>query len=143
MARADGVAILVGDARASIGPLVGVSFISAVRTYAEASGLNGTAAGVGEAFSPLIGDLGADVQRVRAGARRSCFRSSRSDRSRATGRPARSKIELQQRRPPFARIVGQSAGPARWRMAHRLAARPCWRSCSGEATAEAVYLPEL
>ena len=39
----------------AIGPLVGVSFISAVRTYAEASGLNGTAAGVGEAFSPLVG----------------------------------------------------------------------------------------
>jgi hypothetical protein len=38
-----------------MGPLVGVSFISAVRTYAELSGLNGTAAGVGEAFSPLIG----------------------------------------------------------------------------------------
>jgi len=38
-----------------IGPLVGVSFVSAVRTYAELSGLNGTAAGVGEAFSPLIG----------------------------------------------------------------------------------------
>jgi len=38
-----------------MGPLVGVSFISAVRTYAEASGLGGTAAGVGEAFSPLIG----------------------------------------------------------------------------------------
>jgi hypothetical protein len=38
-----------------IGPLVGVSFIGAVRTYAEASGLNGTAAGVGEAFSPLVG----------------------------------------------------------------------------------------
>ena len=38
-----------------MGPLVGVSFISAVRTYAEVSGLNGTAAGVGEAFSPLIG----------------------------------------------------------------------------------------
>jgi len=40
-----------------IGPLVGVSFISAVQTYAEASGLNGTAIGqgVGEAFSPLIG----------------------------------------------------------------------------------------
>lgn len=34
-----------------MGPLVGVSFISAVRTYGEASGLNGTAAGVGEAFS--------------------------------------------------------------------------------------------
>ncbi len=39
----------------AMGPLVGVTFISAVRTYAEASGLSGTAAGVGEAFSPLIG----------------------------------------------------------------------------------------
>jgi ABC-2 family transporter len=38
-----------------IGPLVGMSFISAVRTYGELSGVNGTAAGVGEAFSPLIG----------------------------------------------------------------------------------------
>lgn len=38
-----------------MGPLVGVSFIDAVRTYAEASGLHGTAVGVGEAFSPLIG----------------------------------------------------------------------------------------
>src|SRR6266496_2469104 len=39
----------------AIGPLVGVTFISAVRTYAELSGLNGTAVGVGEAFSPLVG----------------------------------------------------------------------------------------
>src|SRR5262249_2866815 len=42
----------------AMGPLVGVSFISAVRTYAELGGLNGSssaAAGVGEAFSPLIG----------------------------------------------------------------------------------------
>jgi ABC-2 type transport system permease protein len=39
----------------AIGPLVGVTFISAVWTYGEASGLNGTTAGVGEAFSPLIG----------------------------------------------------------------------------------------
>ena len=38
-----------------MGPLVGVTFISAVRTYGEASGLNGTAAGVGEAFAPLVG----------------------------------------------------------------------------------------
>src|SRR4051812_12082754 len=38
-----------------IGPLVGVSFISAVRTYAEASGLGGTSTGVGEAYSPLVG----------------------------------------------------------------------------------------
>ena len=39
----------------AMGPLAGVSFISAVRTYGEVSGLNGTAAGVGEAMSPLIG----------------------------------------------------------------------------------------
>jgi len=38
-----------------IGPLVGLTFIGAVRTYAEASGLGGTSAGVGEAFSPLGG----------------------------------------------------------------------------------------
>jgi ABC-2 type transport system permease protein len=38
-----------------MGPLVGVSFISAVRRYAEVSGLNGTSAGVGEALAPLIG----------------------------------------------------------------------------------------
>ncbi len=40
---------------AVMGPLVGVSFISAVRTYAELSGYGGTAEGVGEAFSPLVG----------------------------------------------------------------------------------------
>jgi ABC-2 type transport system permease protein len=40
---------------ASIGPLLGVSFISAVTAYAEASGLGGTTAGVGEAFAPLDG----------------------------------------------------------------------------------------
>ena len=37
------------------GPLVGASFIGAARTYAELSGLGGTSAGVGEAFSPLVG----------------------------------------------------------------------------------------
>ncbi len=37
------------------GPLVGVSFIDAVRTYAEASGYGGTSTGVGQAFSPLVG----------------------------------------------------------------------------------------
>ena len=39
----------------AMGPLVGVSFISAAHTYAEVSGLHGTAAGVGEALSPLVG----------------------------------------------------------------------------------------
>ena len=40
---------------AVIGPLVGFSFIQSVRTYGEASGVGGTSAGVGEAFSPLVG----------------------------------------------------------------------------------------
>ena len=41
---------------AAMGPLVGMSFISAVTAYGELSGVNGNAvAGVGEAFSPLIG----------------------------------------------------------------------------------------
>ena len=38
-----------------MGPLVGYSFMSAVALYAELSGYGGTTAGVGEAFSPLIG----------------------------------------------------------------------------------------
>ena len=38
-----------------MGPLVGMSFIGSVRTYAELSGLNGGQAGVGEAMAPLIG----------------------------------------------------------------------------------------
>lgn len=40
---------------AAMGPLVGVAFIGAVRTYAELSGFGGTSDGVGEAFSPLVG----------------------------------------------------------------------------------------
>src|SRR5215203_3472569 len=40
---------------ALIGPLAGLSFINAVRTYGELSDANGTAAGVGEAFAPLVG----------------------------------------------------------------------------------------
>jgi hypothetical protein len=41
-----------------MGPLVGYSFMSAVALYAELSGYGGTAEGVGEAFSPLIGVWG-------------------------------------------------------------------------------------
>jgi ABC-2 type transport system permease protein len=38
-----------------IGPLVGMSFISAVNIYGELSAAGGSGAGVGEAFSPLVG----------------------------------------------------------------------------------------
>jgi ABC-2 type transport system permease protein len=40
---------------ALIGPLVGVSFINAVRSYAEASGQGGTGAGLADALFPLDG----------------------------------------------------------------------------------------
>ena len=40
---------------ALVGPLVGVSFINAVRSYAEASGQGGTAAGLADALFPLDG----------------------------------------------------------------------------------------
>jgi hypothetical protein len=40
---------------AVIGPLVGVSFINAVRSYAEASGKGGAAAGLADALFPLDG----------------------------------------------------------------------------------------
>src|SRR5215468_10991354 len=40
---------------ALIGPLVGVSFINAVQSYAEASGKGGTAAGLSDALFPLDG----------------------------------------------------------------------------------------
>jgi hypothetical protein len=60
-----------------MGPLVGVSFISAVRTYAEASGLNGTTAGVGEAFSPLVGIWAPRPSARASWRRRSCCRLSR------------------------------------------------------------------
>jgi ABC-2 type transport system permease protein len=39
----------------AMGPLTGLSFISAMRTYAELSAANGTAGGVGEALAPLAG----------------------------------------------------------------------------------------
>ena len=39
----------------AMGPLAGMSFVSSARTYAGVSGLNGSAAGVGEALDPLSG----------------------------------------------------------------------------------------
>jgi hypothetical protein len=40
---------------AAMGPLVGFCFMDAVRSYADVSGLGGTAGGVGEAMAPLVG----------------------------------------------------------------------------------------
>jgi ABC-2 type transport system permease protein len=125
---------------ALIGPLVGVSFISAVRTYAELSGYGGTADGVGEAFSPLVGiwaptfsacELAAAFLlpfvaiRVVAGDRQS----------------GALKLELQQPMPAFTRIAAKALVlMAGWLIATlpALAAVLLWRSYGGS-----VYPPEL
>ncbi len=125
---------------ALIGPLVGVSFISAVRTYAELSGYGGTAEGVGEAFSPLVGvwaptfsacELAAAFLlpfvaiRVVAGDRQS----------------GALKLELQQPMPAFARIAAKALVlMAGWTIASAptLLAVVLWRSYGGS-----IYPPEL
>jgi ABC-2 type transport system permease protein len=123
-----------------IGPLVGVSFISAARTYAEASGLNGSAAGVGEAFSPLVGiwaptfsacELAAAFLLPFVG-----IRLVAGDRQSGA-----LKIELQHPMPAFARIGAKAAVLfAGWVLASLapLAAVLLWRSYGGT-----VYPPEL
>jgi ABC-2 type transport system permease protein len=123
-----------------IGPLVGVSFISAVRTYAELSGYGGTADGVGVAFSPLVGvwaptfsacELAAAFLlpfvaiRVVAGDRQS----------------GALKLELQQSMPVFWRVGAKALVlMAGWLIASvpTVAAVILWRSYGGS-----VYPPEL
>jgi len=123
-----------------IGPLVGVSFISAVRTYAELSGYGGTAEGVGEAFSPLVGiwaptfsacELAAAFLlpfvaiRVVAGDRQS----------------GALKLELQQPMPIFWRVGAKTIVLiAGWSLASlpALAAVGLWRGYGGH-----IYAPEL
>jgi hypothetical protein len=123
-----------------IGPLTGVSFISAVQTYAEASGLNGTSAGVGEAFSPLVGvwaptfsacELAAAFLlpfvaiRVVAGDKQS----------------GALKLEAQHPMSAFARVCAKALvlmGGWMIAMAAPLAAVVLWRSYGGS-----IYTPEL
>jgi ABC-2 type transport system permease protein len=124
----------------AMGPLVGVSFISAVRTYGEASGLNGTAAGVGEAFSPLVGiwaptfsacELAAAFLLPFVG-----IRLVSGDRQSGA-----LKLELQQRMPSFARIGAKALVLlAGWLIAFAapLAAILLWKSYGGS-----IYPPEL
>ena len=126
----------------AIGPLVGVSFISAVRTYAEASGLNGTAVGVGEAFSPLIGIWAPTFSACELAAAFLlpfvAIRLVAGDRQSGA-----LKIELQQPMPAFARIARKGAGAARRRGSSRRLAPLARGRCCGRATAARVYPPEL
>ena len=124
----------------AMGPLVGVSFISAVRTYAEASGLNGTAAGVGEAFSPLVGvwaptfsacELAAAFLLPFVG-----IRLVSGDRQSGA-----LKLELQHPMPAFVRLGAKAMVLlSAWIVASLapLIAVVLWRSYGG-----AIYLPEL
>lgn len=124
----------------AIGPLVGFSFIGAMRTYAELSGLNGGAAGVGEAMAPLIGVWGPTFSacelaaifllpfvaiRVMAGDRQS----------------GALKLELQHNMPAIVRIAAKMlALLAGWLIAMLapLIALALWKSYGGT-----LYPPEL
>lgn len=123
-----------------IGPLIGVSFIGAVRTYAELSGLNGTAGGAGEAFSPLIGVWAPTFSACELAAAFLlpfvAIRLVGGDRQSGA-----LKLELQQPMPAFARILAKALVLlAGWLAASvpALLAVILWRSYGG-----AIYPPEL
>lgn len=123
-----------------MGPLVGVSFIGAVRTYGEVSGLNGTAAGVGEALSPLVGVWAPTFSACELAAvfllPFVAIRLVAGDRQSGA-----LKLELQQGMSPFARVAAKALVLlAGWviAMLPPLSAILLWRSYGGS-----VYAPEL
>ena len=123
-----------------MGPLVGVSFISAARIYAEASGLGGTAAGVGEAFSPLVGIWAPTFSACELAAAFLlpfvAIRLVAGDRQSGA-----LKLELQHRMSAFTRMATKSAVlMAGWWIAllAPAAAVVLWKSYGGS-----IYFPEL
>jgi ABC-2 type transport system permease protein len=123
-----------------MGPLVGASFISAVRTYGEVSGLNGTSAGVGEALSPLIGVWAPTFSACELAAvfllPFVAIRLVAGDRQSGA-----LKLELQRGMSPFARITAKAMVLlAGWMVAMLppLSAILLWKSYGGS-----VYPPEL
>ena len=124
----------------AMGPLVGVTFISAVHTYGEASGLNGTAVGVGEAFSPLVGIWAPTFSACEVAAvfllPFVAIRMVAGDRQSGA-----LKIEMQHPMPSFARIAAKALVLlAGWLVASLapLAAVLLWKSYGGS-----LYVPEL
>jgi ABC-2 type transport system permease protein len=123
-----------------MGPLVGMSFIGAVHTYGEVSGLNGTAGGVGEALSPLIGIWAPTFSACELAAvfllPFVAIRLVAGDRQSGA-----LKLELQQGMSPFARIAAKALVLlAGWLVAMlpSFSAILLWRSYGGS-----VYPPEL
>ena len=124
----------------AIGPLVGVTFVSAVRTYGELSGLNGTAIGVGEAFSPLVGIWAPTFSACEVAAvfllPFVAIRLVSGDRQSGA-----LKIEMQHPLPAIARVAAKAVVLlGGWLVASLapLAAVLLWKSYGG-----AVYTPEL
>jgi ABC-2 type transport system permease protein len=124
----------------AMGPLVGVTFMSAVRTYGEASGLNGTSVGVGEAFSPLVGIWAPTFSACEVAAvfllPFVAIRLVAGDRQSGS-----LKIEMQHPMPAFARVCAKAVVMfAGWLVASAapLAAVVLWKSYGGS-----LYAPEL
>lgn len=124
----------------AMGPLTGVSFISAVRTYGEVSGVNGTSAGVGEALSPLIGVWAPTFSACELAAvfllPFVAIRMVASDRSSCA-----LKLESQQGMPAFVRLAAKGiVATLGWLIAMLppLSAILLWKSYGGT-----VYSPEL
>jgi hypothetical protein len=124
----------------AMGPLVGMSFINAVHDYAEVSGLNGTAAGVGEALSPLIGVWAPTFSACELAAvfllPFVAIRLVAGDRQ-----DGALKLELQHAMPPLLRILAKALVlMAGWLVAMlpTAIAIALWRSYGG-----AVYAPEV
>ncbi len=125
---------------ALMGPLVGVSFISAVNTYAEASGLGGTSTGVGEAFSPLVGVWAPTFSACELAAAFLlpfvAIRLVAGDRQSGA-----LKLELQHRMPAFVRIAAKALMLMlgwMFAMLAPFAAVLLWKSYGGN-----IYFPEL
>jgi ABC-2 type transport system permease protein len=123
-----------------MGPLTGVSFMSAVRTYAEASGLGGTSAGVGEAFSPLVGVWAPTFSACELAAAFllpfAAIRLFAGDRQSGA-----LKLELQHSMPAFGRIAAKAAVlMGGWSLALIAPAIgvALWKSYGGS-----IYAPEL
>jgi hypothetical protein len=123
-----------------IGPLVGVSFISAVRTYAELSGYGGTSDGVGVAFSPLVGIWAPTFSACELAAAFLlpfvAIRLVGGDRQSGA-----MKLELQQPMPIFWRVAAKTIVlMAGWILASAptVAAVILWKSYGGS-----LYAPEL
>ncbi|HLH18882.1 MAG TPA: ABC transporter permease subunit [Bryobacteraceae bacterium] len=124
----------------AMGPVVGLSFLSAMRTYAEVSGLNGGAAGVGEALSPLIGVWAPTFSACELAAvfllPFVAIRLVAGDRQSGA-----LKLELQQGMPPIGLIAAKAiVALAGWILAMLppLSALLLWKSYGGT-----LYAPEL